>query len=233
MEMSIEITTRNKISSNTGYNEVFITWLPNEDKDSVVSKVEEIYNLGYIPIPHIAAKKVKDREEAYELSNELSKYTTKVLIIGGGGEKEGKYNTVEELVTTGAFDNFTIGVGGFPEGNGNLSFEDGIQILRDKTKYADFVVTQWSLNRKSVQRFLDESPLPVYLGVPNKCSTKQLVKFATVCGIKNSVKGIMSNPINLLRFLFGFKPNYIIDKFKDHSNLKKIHVYSFGNYETI
>lgn len=231
MESSIEITSRNNIG-RSNYNEVFITWLPNENKEPILTKVREIYDMGYKPIAHIPAKKIKNRSEAYEISDELSKYSTKVLIIGGGGKKEGDFNTVNELVETGAFDNFEIGVGGFPEGNGSLSYEEGIEILKNK-EYASFVVTQWSLNKKSIKRFLNDSPLPVYLGLPNKCSTKQLMKFANVCGIQNSVKGILSNPINILRFMVGFDPKYLVNKYKDHLNLMKIHIYSFGKFDDI
>lgn len=232
MEMSIEITSRNKIKSNIGYKEVFITWLPNEDKSKIIDKLSELFDLGYDPIPHIPAKKIKDREEAYQLSDEFSKYSTKVLIIGGGGKQEGDFSTVKELVDTKAFNNFKIGVGGFPEGNGRLSYDDSMKILKEKT-YADFVVTQWSLNKKSIDKFLNDSPIPVYLGLPNKCSTKQLITFAKVCGISNSVKGIISNPLNIMRFLFGFDPKYLVNKYKRHDNLKKIHVYSFGNYDKL
>ncbi|CAG7580001.1 MAG: putative methylenetetrahydrofolate reductase [uncultured marine phage] len=231
--MSLEITTRNNIGPDISYNEIFVTWLPNESKESVIRKVKELFDKGYTPVPHIAAKKIKDRKEAYELSNELSKYSTKVLIIGGSGKQEGNFSTVKELVITGAFNNFKIGVGGFPDGNGSIPFEEGIQILRKKAKYADFVVTQWSLNKKSIKRFVDECPIPVYLGVPNKCSKKQLLKFAKLCGIRNSVKGFKSNIINMVRFMFGFNPRYIVNEFEGHNNVKKIHVYSFGNYDKL
>lgn len=233
MEMSIEITTRNKINRPIDYEEVFITWLPNESKEKVLAKVVELHGKGYKPVPHIAAFKVKDAEDAKALAAEVSKYTDKVLMIRGGGKQKGEFSTVAELVATGAFDGLKIGVGGFPEENGSISYEEGIEILKGKTGYASFVVTQWSLNKKAIARFLDDSPLPVYLGVPNRCSMKQLVKFASVCGIENSVKGVMSNPINLLRFMFGFSPNYIVNKFREHMNLDKIHVYSFGNYDKL
>jgi hypothetical protein len=91
-------------------------------------------------------------------------------------------------------------------------------------------VTQWSLNEAAIQRFLDESPLPVYLGVPNRCSLKQLARFAAVCGIENSIKGAMSNPVNIMRFMLGFDPNYIVKAFEKHPKLAKIHVYAFGNF---
>jgi methylenetetrahydrofolate reductase (NADPH) len=137
---------------------------------------------------------------------------------------------VDELVATGAFRDFEIGVGGFPDANSPVSYEEGIAILRRKAAYASFVVTQWSLNESAITRFLDDSPLPVYLGVPNRCSLKQLARFAAVCGIENSVKGVLSNPRNLARFVLGFDPGYIVKAVLAHPRLAKIHVYAFGNF---
>jgi 5,10-methylenetetrahydrofolate reductase len=111
-----------------------------------------------------------------------------------------------------------------------VSYEEGIAILRRKAAYASFVVTQWSLNEPAIAKFLDDSPLPVYLGVPNRCSLKQLARFAAVCGIENSVKGVLSNPKNLARFVLGFDPGYIVKAFSSHPRLAKIHVYAFGNF---
>ncbi|WED65041.1 hypothetical protein PXH66_22050 [Synoicihabitans lomoniglobus] len=211
------------------YEEVFITWLPTESQDALLAKVAELHALGLKPVPHIASHKIKDVADAHALADAFAPYTKKALFIRGGGECEGDFPTVAELIATGAFADFEIGVGGFPDGNGPISYEEGIELLQAKTTYASFVVTQWSLNQKAIARFLDDAPLPVYLGVPNHCTTKQLIRFAKVCGMENSVKGFLSNPMNLMRFVTGFDPSYIVEKFKAHPNLAKFHVYSFGN----
>jgi 5,10-methylenetetrahydrofolate reductase len=232
MDMTIEITTKNKIQKVIDFDDIFIIWLPNQEKEDIIKKVEEVFMLGKNPIPHIPAKRIKNRKQAYYISNELSKYCRKVLIIGGSGIPSGIYSNVSQIINTKAFDSFEIGVAGFPEGNGDLTYKQSMRILKSKD-YADFVVTQWSLNKRSIKRFLDESPLPVYLGIPNKCSTKKLIKFAKLCGIQNSVRGILSNPINIFRFIIGFNPNYLIDRYKDHDKLEKFHIYSFGNLKKI
>jgi methylenetetrahydrofolate reductase (NADPH) len=229
MNMSIEITTRNAVTVPLDYEEVFITWLPTESKESLVAKVIELHGLGLKPVPHIASNKIIDLADAQQLVAALSPYSQKALLIRGGGGQEGRFANVTELVATDVFHGFEIGVGGFPDGNGPISYADGIELLRAKTTYAQFVVTQWSLHQKAIARFLDDSPLPVYLGVPNHCSTKQLIRFAQVCGIENSVKGFLSNPLNLMRFVTGFDPSYIVEKFQAHPNLAQFHVYSFGN----
>lgn len=233
--MTIEITTKTKIDENLEFDDIFITWLPNQEKEEIFNKVKDIFLLGKNPIPHIPAKKIKSREQAYQISNELSKYCTKVLLIGGSGIRTGIFSTVEDLVQTGAFDNFQIGVAGFPEGNGKLSYKESLKILNTKSTYANFVVTQFSLNKKSIKRFLDNSPIPVYLGIPNKCSIKKLIKFAKLCGVENSIKHILNNPINMIRFILGFNPKYIIsnNNYKNHKNLISFHLYSFGNTKKI
>lgn len=230
MGMSLEITTRNEVPASTGYEEIFITWLPTEGKDSVIAKTAELHARGFKPVPHIAAFKIKNTADAQAIAAAIAPYTRKAFFIRGGGQQEGAFSTVADLLATGAFKDFKIGVGGFPDGNGPLSYEAGMEILRSKAPAASYVVTQWSLNEAAMRRFLDESPLPVYLGVPNRCSLKQLVRFAAICGVENSVKGAMSNPVNLARFMLGFDPGYLVKAFAGHPNLAKIHVYAFGNF---
>ena len=230
MGMSLEITTRNDIPPSVAYEEIFVTWLPTEGKESVIAKTAELHAKGLQPVPHISAFKVKDAADAHAIAAAVAPYTGRIFIIRGGGQQEGTFATVDELVATGAFKGFEIGVGGFPDGNSPVSYEEGIAILRRKAAYASFVVTQWSLNEPAIKRFLDDSPLPVYLGVPNRCSLKQLARFAAVCGIENSVKGVLSNPRNLARFVLGFDPGYIVKAFAAHPRLAKIHVYAFGNF---
>ena len=230
MGMSLEITTRNEVPPTVTYDEIFVTWLPTEGKDTVIAKTAGLHAQGLKPVPHIAAFKVKDATEAHAIAAAVAPYTKKIFLIRGGGGQEGIFSTVDELVATGAFAGFELGVGGFPDGNSPVSYDEGIAILCRKAAYASFVVTQWSLNEPAIARFLEDSPLPVYLGVPNRCSLKQLARFAAICGVENSVKGVLSNPGNLARFLFGFDPGYIVQAFAAHPRLAKIHVYAFGNF---
>jgi methylenetetrahydrofolate reductase (NADPH) len=230
MGMSLEITTRNEVPASAAYEEIFITWLPTEAKDSVIAKTAELHGRGLRPVPHIAAYKVKDVADAHAIAAAIAPYTKKAFFIRGGGQQEGAFTSVAELLATGAFNGFEIGIGGFPDGNGPLSYEAAMESLKRKALLARYVVTQWSLNEDAMRRFLDDSPLPVYLGVPNRCSLKQLVRFAAICGVENSVKGAMSNPVNLARFMLGFDPGYLVKAFAGHPNLAKIHVYAFGNF---
>lgn len=226
MKYSVEITPNTNID-NLKIKEVFITWLPTHNIEIILKKVQDVKKMGLIPIPHIPAKKIKDIDDVIFLTNELKKYTNKILLIGGGGKQEGIFYEVNDLVKTGYFTDFEIGVAGFPEGNGNLSYEESLRILNTK-KYASFVVTQFCLDINKINRFLYDSPLPVYLGIPNKCNNKQIIKFSKMCGLSNSLKAFKSNPLNLLRLLiFGFKPNRIIKNVS--YPVKSFHIYTFGN----
>ena len=144
--MSLEITTRNDVPASVPYGEIFVTWLPTEGKESVVAKVADLHARGLKPVPHLAAFKFKDAADARAIADAVRPYTRKLFLIRGGGPQEGAFATVDELMATGAFAGFEIGVGGFPDGNGPLSYDEGLALLRRKTAYASFVVTQWSLN---------------------------------------------------------------------------------------
>jgi len=230
MAMSLEITTRNEVPATLAYDEVFVTWLPTEAKDTIIAKTASLHAQGHRPVPHISAFKVKDAADARAIADAIRPFTKKAFFIRGGGQQEGSFSTVAELLATGAFQDFEIGVGGFPDGNGSLSAAECMEILRAKAGSARYVVTQWSLNEAAIKRFLDESPLPVYLGVPNRCSMRQLLRFAAVCGVENAIKGALSNPVNIARFMLGFDPGYIVKAFANHPKLAKIHVYAFGNF---
>jgi len=228
--MSLEITTRNRLPADAAYREIFITWLPTEPKEPVIAKVAELHAQGFAPVPHISAFKVRDAAEARTLAAQLAPYTRKVFLIRGGGRQEGAFATVADLLATGAFAGFEIGIAGFPEGNGPLSYEESLAILRAKAPAAQFVTTQWSLDAAAVRRFLDDSPLPVHVGIPNRCTTAQLIRFAAICGVENTVRGALANPRNLLRFVTGFDPRYLVDALAGHPRLAKFHVYAFGNF---
>ena len=73
----------------------------------------------------------------------------------------------------------------------------------------------------------------VYVGVPNRCSMRQLARFAAVCGVESAVKGALSNPVNLARFVLGFDPRYIVDAIQGHPRLAKVHVYASGNFAAL
>src|SRR5688572_11264998 len=103
MGMSLEITTRNAVPATVAYEEIFVTWLPTEGKDPVIAKVVELHGLGLKPIPHIAAYKVKDAADAHAIAAAVAPYTRKAFFIRGGGEQEGTFATVDELIATGAF----------------------------------------------------------------------------------------------------------------------------------
>ncbi len=233
MSMSLEITTRNALPPTVPYDEIFVTWLPTEGKESVLAKTAELHARGLKPVPHLAAYKIKDADEARGIAAAIAPFTRKAFFIRGGGPQEGAFATVDDLLATGAFRGFEIGIGGFPEGNGPLSYEESLAIVRGKAPRAHYVVTQWSLNQAAILRFLDDSPLPVYVGIPHRCTMRQLLKFAAICGVENAVKGAMANPVNLARFMFGFDPRYIVEAVQSHPRLAKVHVYAFGNFAAL
>ena len=228
MNNSIEITSKTPLNRLSDYKDVFITWLPFESFDSILNKVKEIKKKGHNPIPHIAVRKIHTKEELIYIKNQLKQYTNTILLIRGSGKQEGTFNNVNDVISTRIFNNFKIGVAGFPEGNNNLTYQQSLSILKEKT-YADFVVTHWSLNKQHIKRFLDDSSFPIYLGLPNKCSLSQLFNFAKICGIENSIKYSISNSKTIIKLMInGFDPSDIVKEFKNHRNLKGFHYYNFG-----
>lgn len=234
MKKSIEITLRHEFTRRKHLmfaDTLYLTWLPKEDNtaQAMVNKIHRLYAKGFKVVPHIPAKKIKSKKELIDFLSRIKPFCKSVLLIGGSGKQEGEFATVEDLINTGAFGcDFNIGVAGFPEGNLSLSYEQTLTILKEKAKYANFVVTQWSYDVNAIKRFLDDSPLPVHIGVPAPCGWRQLIKFSKACGVKSVYKAFLSHYKSLFRLLWGFSPQYIINAVKGHKNLAGIHVFTFG-----
>ena len=67
MKNQIEITSKTNIDNLSGYNDIFITWLPNESFINILNKVIELKNKGFNPIPHIPVLKIKNQKAKVQI----------------------------------------------------------------------------------------------------------------------------------------------------------------------
>ena len=71
------------------------------------------------------------------------------LIIGGGREPLGKFDSSFQLLETGYFEKMTIGIAGHPE-ESDISDSDLEKAMIDKKPYADYIVTQWLVDPQPI-----------------------------------------------------------------------------------
>ena len=116
-----------------------------------------------------------------------------VLVIGGGREPMGKFDSSFQLLETGYFEKMIIGIAGHPEGSPDISDSDLEKAMIDKKPYADYIVTQWLLDAQPIVDFISKQTIPVHVGITGPMKISSVIKFANIVGAKNSINFLKSN----------------------------------------
>ena len=133
---SIEITPAgaNKIVSFSSCLEpgtsVNVTFLPGSDPDDTLEVAKRLYREEMIPIPHIAARSIKDKEQLEVIISNLAREAnvSEVLIIGGGvREPVGEFDSSVQILETGLLQKYGI------QRVGVAGHQKVVQILPKKT----------------------------------------------------------------------------------------------------
>ena len=207
--------------------DVYITMLPGNDYRQVATKAGELVKSGFNPVPHFPARSIKDETELKDYVNRCKDGGVKqALIIGGSAQPTGDFHCSLQLLETGLFDGWKIGIAGHPDGSPDISDSDLKKAMIDKKPYADYIVTQWLLNVEPIAKFISEQKLPVHVGITGPLKISSLLKFASIVGAKNSIDFLKSNATRAVDLLKPRDPNDIIEKLQGAT--KNFHIYTFG-----
>ncbi len=227
MKFSLEITSKTDLSILPSLKDVYITMLPGTDYREVANKADELVRSGFNPIPHFPARSIKNLIELKEYVKMCKDSGVKqALVIGGGRDPVGEYHCSLQLLQTGLFKGMKIGIAGHPEGSPDISDLELEKAMKDKTPFADYIVTQWLLDPKVISNFISKQTLPVHVGITGPLKISSLIKFASIVGAKNSINFLKSNTNKALDLLKPRDPNELINSLKKVT--EHFHIYTFG-----
>jgi len=227
MNFSMEITMKTDLSILPKVRDIYITMLPGNDYREVASKATELAKSGLNPVPHFPARSIKNQSELKDFVNRCKDGGVKqALVIGGSAQPIGDFHCSLQLLETGLFEGWKIGIAGHPDGSPDISDEDLKKAMNDKKPYADYIITQWSLNAKPIAKFISEQTLPVHVGITGPLKISSLLKFANIVGAKNSINFLKSNITQAIDLLKPRDPNDLIEKLK--GSTENFHIYTFG-----
>ena len=227
MNFSIEITMNTNLSTLLKARDVYITMLPGNDYREVASKATELAKSGLNPVPHFPARSIKNHSELKDFVNRCKDGGVKqALVIGGSAQPIGDFHCSLQLLETGLFEGWKIGIAGHPDGSPDISDSDLEKAMIDKKPYADYIITQWCLDVKPIATFISKQTLPVHVGITGSLKISSLLKFANIVGAKNSINFLKSNVSKAVDLLKPRDPNDIIEKLK--GSTENFHIYTFG-----
>ncbi len=207
--------------------DVYITMLPGNDFRDVANKAKELVQNGFNPVPHFPARSIRNLSELKDYVSMCKDFGVKqALVIGGSTEPTGDYHCSLQILESGLFEGWKIGIAGHPDGSPDISDSDLEKAMKDKMPFADYIVTQWLLDSQPIAKFISKQTLPVHVGITGPLKISSLLKFASIVGAKNSLNFLKSNATKAVDLLKPKDPNDLIE------NLKKLtenfHIYTFG-----
>ena len=173
---------------------IAITFLPNEDFPARVAAAARVRELGFVPVPHISARRVKSEAEleAFLAALQRDAAIDRAFVVAGDPpQPEGPYADALAVIRTGLLGKYgvsRVGISGYPEGHPEIGSEKLWQAKRDKqAAIADMghdfaVVTQFGFVAKPILDWLEQLRREnvhglVRVGVPGPASVKTLSAF--------------------------------------------------------
>jgi methylenetetrahydrofolate reductase (NADPH) len=229
---------------------VYVAHPPGVSIDAVVDFAGQLKGQGFVPVPHIIARKLESREQ---LDRALAKLRDlgidEALVIAGDiAVPNAAFDSSLEVLETGLFGRYgfrEVGVAGHPEGSKAIGEQRAEQALAGKAAFAKSasfrirIVTQFGFDPEAVTDWEQATQaagiaLPIHVGMAGPASLRQLAKFAMMCGIGSSARMLMTRTGATANLLRTQAPDELITHFARHrathpaSRLVKAHFFAFG-----
>ena len=231
-------------------NNIYVTYLPDEEMSKVTGTVKKLQIEGYTTIPHLPARTIANHSELEKYLKILSEDCgcSKILVIGGGGSQKGNISSSIEILETDLLSKYNfkeVGLAGHPEGNPDVKQEELDNAIIQKnifSKNADFkmyLATQFFFESESLKKWeahLNKlnNNLEIHAGIPGPATLKTLLGYARSCGIGNSIRFLSKQALNITKLATTKSPDKLIYDLASYqienpdTKLKKIHFYAFG-----
>jgi methylenetetrahydrofolate reductase (NADPH) len=262
-DFSVEVTPKvfkkNKhlIQNLPKNTHIYIAHIEGFKSSDMISAAKEIVDLGYIPVPHIAARQIKDKESLADLIKAYKNESgvSEALLIAGSNKKVyGNFESSLQLIKTGLFDSDfkRIYFAGHPEGNKDIEASSvtlneslGLKGNFSNTTDAEVILTtQFCFDDQKVidwanQLVIDGINLPVHIGVAGPTKLSNLMKYSIDCGIGPSIKILEDNLLGVGKLLSNYSPSIFLDSLASkisltaNTNIKKVHFYPFGGIKEL
>jgi len=229
---------------------VNVTFLAHEDGDTRRRAAAGVRELGLVPVPHLAARRLASAAELDDLLAGLHAEgcTDQVLVIAGDPPAPlGPFADALAVITSGALERHGVrhvSISGYPDGHPDISGEALWQGLADKASALrergldGSVVTQFGFDPDAVLAWLEQVrdrgvDLPVRVGVPGPAGVKRLLGFATRFGVRTSTGIARKYGLSLANLAGTAGPDRFIRRFaagyQPHLHGKvQLHFFTFG-----
>ncbi len=177
-----------------------VTFLGNEDLEMRVAAAKAVRDLGFVPVPHISARRLQSQGQLEEFLGRLQDVGAVEHVFAVGGDPatpEGPYEDSLAVIRSGILQQFgvrEVGIGGYPEGHPDIPKDRLWSALKDKTTalaeqdLGAVILTQFAFDTDPVADWIDAVRAegigaPIRVGTPGPAGIKRLLGFARRFGV--------------------------------------------------
>jgi methylenetetrahydrofolate reductase (NADPH) len=223
---------------------LYLTSVATLDLHQLLALAAGVRRAGLEPVAHLAARRIGSASELQELLRGLRGEADmrRALVIAGDVEIAGPYPDALSVIQSGKLAEAgieEIGIAGSPEGHPRLTAERIETALDQKLAAARaaglrvHVVSQFSFDPEAIVAWVKRMrkcgiAVPIKIGMAGPTSVPALLRYARLCGVRASLKGVMSGTAAGLLGHIG--PDRILEALAAAEGLGEIapHYFSFG-----
>ncbi|MCI3276803.1 methylenetetrahydrofolate reductase [Streptomyces cylindrosporus] len=238
---------RDSIPRGTRIN---VTFLGNEDLEMRLAAARAVKRLGFVPVPHISARRLGSRDdfEGFLAGLRADGTADNVFLVGGDPSvPEGPYADSLSLLRTGLLPEYGVrhvGITGYPEGHPAIDAGALWSALSDKHRALSEqplqggIITQFGFGVDPVLAWVEEVRdrgigLPIRIGVPGPAGVRRLMSYAARFGVGTSASVVRKYGFSITNLMGTAGPDRFLRDLAAaydparHGELK-IHFYTFG-----
>lgn len=228
---------------------VTVTCSPSRGMPATIELAEQIHQLGYTVVPHLAARRFTSRGHLNQTVDRLAHAGIQdVFVVGGDGtDQAGPFSRGADLMTALA-ERWpglrSVGIPCYPEGHSSIESSVLDAALDAKCFFAGYMVTQICFDADVIGDWLTRIrgrgvDLPVYVGIPGVIERRKLLSIALKIGLGDSTRFLRKNGSFMSR-LTGpsrFTPEALIDDLASRpevtgAGMAGLHINTFNQVES-
>ncbi|PVW04077.1 5,10-methylenetetrahydrofolate reductase [Microbacterium sp. Gd 4-13] len=228
-----------------------VTFLGNEDLEMRVAASKAVVDMGFVPVPHISARRLSSQARLEEYLDRLQQVgaSSNVFSVGGDpAEPEGPYPDSLSVIRTGLLQKYgatEVSIAGYPEGHPDIPndvlwkhLEDKSAALKEQGLDA-VILTQFAFDTDPVTAWVNgvrERGIAseIRIGTPGPAGIKRLIGFARRFGVGANAMIVKKYGFSLTNLMGTAGPDTFVTDLAAElaqnpaSGDVKLHFYTFG-----
>ncbi|RCW43140.1 methylenetetrahydrofolate reductase (NADPH) [Halopolyspora algeriensis] len=201
---------------------VTVTSSPSKGTEATLDTAAQLRSKGFHAVPHLSARLVTDRSHLAELYSRIDELGLSEVFVIAGDSPTPAGEFTDALSLLRATDELglrppRVGVTGYPEPHAFISDQTTIQALDEKSRYADYIVSQICYDPNTIVSWVKAVrergvTLPIHIGAPGSVDPKKLLRISLKIGLGPSMRFLRKQQGVVTRLLTRYTPETIFDE---------------------